>query len=52
MPHGTQTVSKIHLFADLPRPFMDEACRHSVDVVRGPAGGLEVDDHERHLRQG
>ena len=30
----TETVSKIHLFADLPQPFTDEACRHSAGVVR------------------
>jgi hypothetical protein len=34
MPHGTETVSKIHLFADLPQPFTDDACRHSAGGVR------------------
>ena len=32
MPRGT----KIHLFAALPQPFTDGACRHSAVVVRSP----------------
>jgi len=39
MPHGTETVSKSHLFADLPQPFTDEACRHSAGVVRVSSAG-------------
>lgn len=33
MPHGTETVSAIHLFADLPQPFMDEVRRHCARVL-------------------
>lgn len=33
MPHGTETVSRIHLFADLPEHFTDEVRRHQAGVV-------------------
>jgi hypothetical protein len=53
MPRGTKTVSKIHLFADLPQPFTDEACRHSAGVVRVPSAGRHArprpdEDDRRH----
>jgi len=54
-PEGarTETVSKIHLFPDLPQPFTDEACRHSAGVVRVPPAGRHArprpdEDDRRH----
>jgi hypothetical protein len=37
LPHGTETVSTIHLFADLPEQFTDEVRRHCARVL-GPVG--------------
>jgi len=57
MPRGTNTVSKIHLFVDLPQPSTDEACRHSAVVVRVSSAGRHArprPDHEddrRHPEQ-
>jgi len=53
MPHGTETVPKIHLFGDLPQPFTDEACRHSAGVVRVSSAGRHArprpdEDDRRH----
>jgi hypothetical protein len=56
MPRGTKTVSKIHLFVDLPQPSTDEACRVSAVVVRVSSAGRHVrprpdEDDRRHPEQ-
>ncbi len=37
MPHGTETISTIHLFTDLPQPFTDEVRRHCARVLPAPS---------------
>ena len=39
MPQGTETVSTIHLFTDLPQPFTDEVRRHCARVLTAPSAG-------------